>query len=767
LFSNRAVRAAVAAAFSVVIAALFALQAREAVIRADRRVGIGIEQGDAGLVVTGVEAGLPADRAGIRSEDTIVALDGHRLTKDLDYEVAAQGLRRGRPATYTVLRDGRELDLQVTPGVEFPLLQFGFDTVALCGYLGLALLALYQGPGDVRARLLFLFSAAVSLELALPYATIGNPALSVVALTLYYLLTGFEMAVELHLASVIPERYEWLERRRWLVPAFYGVGLGLGLATAATYLFESALGRDLFPWSAAAVEGLLLDWGLPIWALGVPAILVLQMLRAREPRGRHQAGLVLAGVVPWTVYVVLLGVFDLQGRQPAAEALEAFETLALLAYPVAVFVAIYRYQLFDIELVVKRGLVYSLLTGVLILVFYGALGAGGALFSSVTEGTRSVWFISAVTLALGLLFVPLRRFLQGLIDRKFFPERYALRQRLVALAAELPGLGKLPLMGSHLVERLAAVFALDGATLLLADPKTGLLVPLATTRPDHRATRGGVPHGGQAPTFLVNRDDPGVAALQRAGRPLKVDQLDDPRSTLSQRLRQLRAAYAVPLLVQDQLIGVLALGPKAGKERFPGEELELLALVAHHAATVFQNARLFESATYESLTGLLRREAILEFLTRELDRAERYDRPLTVGMADLDHFKEVNDRYGHLAGDTLLKRVAQELTAGLRSSDAVGRYGGEEFLIVLPETDLAGARVVADKLRRLVEEVRAPMDDGEEASVTISIGLASRQDPDLPPEATLRDLLEHADRALYKAKQKGRNRVHPVIAQVG
>ncbi|HUF79457.1 MAG TPA: sensor domain-containing diguanylate cyclase, partial [Thermoanaerobaculia bacterium] len=531
----------------------------------------------------------------------------------------------------------------------------------------------------------------------------------------------------------------------------------LGAFAGVTYLVEDVLGRDVFPWTTANADDLLLKVGLPLWALAVPAILVLQMLRAQEPRGRHQAGLVLAGVVPWTVYVLLLAGYELQNRT-APDALQAIETLALLAYPVAVFVAIYRYQLFDIELVVRRGLVYTLLTGVLILAFYAALSAGGALFSNLAGEGPSVWFISAVTLALGLLFVPFRRFLQGLIDRKFFPERHALRQRLIALAAELPGFGKLPLMGNHLVERLDRIFALRSATLLLADPQSGLLVPLASTRPEDR---------GAAPSFLVDRNDPGVEALQRAARSLPVAQIAARGGALGVRLGQLEAAYAVPLLVQNQLIGVLALGPKQGVERFPGEELELLSLLGHHVAIVFQNARLFDSATFDSLTGLLRREAVLEFLARELDRACRYDRPLTVGMADLDHFKEVNDRYGHLAGDTLLQRVAQELAGGLRSSDAVGRYGGEEFLIVLPETDLAGARVVADKLRRLVEGVRAPMDDGEDVSVTISIGLASRADAGVPKVATPRDLLELADRALYRAKEEGRNRIHPsMIARV-
>ena len=751
-----AFRATAAALFTVTVVGLFALQAREAATRADRRVGISIDQGDAGLEVIEVEPGLPAERAGIAVGDTFVALEGHPVEKSLDYEVAAQELRRGEAATYEMVRDGERVSLEVVPGTEFPVLDFTLGTLALFGYLGLALLALFQGVRDVRGRVLFVFAAAVAVELALPYEAIGNPTLSTLSLALFYLLTGLEMSAELHLASIIPRPYGWIARRPWLVWSYYATGLGLGLVAAATFVTET-VGRRLFPWSALGVESLLFDVAVPLWALAVPAILVLQMRRAHDARGRQQAGLVLTGVLPWTVNILLQTVFELQGATLPLW-MDGFETLTLLAYPLAVFVAIHRYQLFDIELVARRGLAYTVLTGTLILAFYAALGAGGALFSNLVDGGRSVWFIASVTLVLGLLFSPLRRFLQGLIDRRFFPERDALRQRLIALAGELPGYGKLPLMGEHLVERLEKIFAVRSAALLLADPGSGVLLELAS--------RGGRTEAG-APAFLVPASDPAVEALARAGRPLARRTLAELGGALAAQLHELDADCAVPLMVQDELIGVMALGPKEAGDRFPGEELELLNLLAHHVAIVFQNARLFESATYESLTGLLRREAILETLDRELERAGRYDRPLTVGMADLDHFKEVNDRYGHLAGDTLLKRVAEVIATGLRSTDAVGRYGGEEFLMVLPETDMAGARVVADKLRRLVEEVEAPMRDGATVSVTISIGLASRSDPELGEDAGARDLIEHADRALYRAKKEGRNRIHPpMIARV-
>lgn len=762
MFSSRAARLTIAAVLTVVIAALFAIQAREAKVRSDRMVGVLLGRGENAVRVDEVAPDMPARRAGLKVDDEILAFNGRPLDNLIDYDVAAQNLERGHPVVFEVRRGGKTLNLTVVPGVDFPVFQFTLDTLALFGYLGLALLALFQGPGDVRARLLFLFAAAVSVELALPYEAIGNPLLVLVSMTVYYLISGLEMGLELHLASVIPRRYAWLERRPWLVPLYYVAGLSLGGISSLTYVIEEGLGRDIFPWTSLQTDALMLEVGLPLWAIGVPLILALQTARAEEPQGRHQAGLVLAGVMPWTIYVLLLTAFTLQGRQVPDDFL-AVETLTLLVYPLAIFVAIYRYQLFDIEVVVRRGLLYTSVTGALVLTFYAALGAGSAFFSNLVVYGRSVWFISAVTLILGLLFAPLRRALQSLIDRRFFPERHALRERLVALAGELPGLGKLPLMGEHLVGRLRVIFATSSATILLADPESRLLSPVATTLQN---TDGPI-------AFLVERDDPAIETLQQAGRPLLVDQIRDTaggagRSHLAARLPDIEAAVIAPLLVRSEVTGLLVLGPKESGERFPAEELELLNLLTHHVATVFQNARLFESATYESLTGLLRREAILEALDRELDRARRYDRPLTVGMADLDHFKEVNDRYGHLAGDGLLKRVAQVLTSGLRSSDSVGRYGGEEFLLVLPETGLVGARVVADKLRRLVEEVRTPMEDGEQASVTVSIGLASLEAAGLPPEPTARDLIRLADQALYRAKEDGRNRIHPpLISRVG
>lgn len=725
----------------------------------DRRIGILPEQGEGGAVVAEVSPGGPAERGGILPGDEILEVSGRRVRTVAEYREEARGFRHGQTVELQVRRAGGTRVLSVNPGLlpsAGAWTTFGIDALTALCHVGIALLAWLQGAGDLRARLLVTFSLALAVELGLPVAPTAGSLWVPVYLAAYYLLTGLQMGVELHLASLIPERPEWLRIRPWVVPLYYGVGLGLGMVTCASYLAEELLGRQLFPWSADAQGDFVQEFGMVGWAVAVSLLLVSQALRATEPVGRQQAGLVLAGTLPWLLFVLAFSVLTRLGWE--LPGMDPVESVILLCYPLALFAAIYRYQLFDIELVVRRSLIYAGLTGSLILVFYAALGAGGFLFSQLVEGgERSVWVVSASTLLLGLLVSPLRRALQRLIERRLFPERQALRRRLVALAGELPALGRLPRMGQHLVERLTGIFSARSATLLIADPETRRLSVLATT-----AER-------MDDSLFLALDDPAVELLRLAPRPLPPAQLAARSPAFAQRVPGLDPdGLAVALVSQDRLIGVLLAGRTEGRRGYPAEEVDLFNLLAHHVATVFENARLFAAVTYEGLTGLLRREAILEQLDQELERAHRYGRPLTVAMADLDYFKRVNDRYGHLAGDSLLRRTAQVISGALRSTDSIGRYGGEEFLLVLPETDLPGAGEVAEKIRSLVQWMQVPLDDGSSLSATLSIGLASldglREERGSASRITSRDLIGAADQFLYEAKNGGRNRVHPLIA---
>ncbi|MEI7990546.1 MAG: GGDEF domain-containing protein, partial [Chloroflexota bacterium] len=170
------------------------------------------------------------------------------------------------------------------------------------------------------------------------------------------------------------------------------------------------------------------------------------------------------------------------------------------------------------------------------------------------------------------------------------------------------------------------------------------------------------------------------------------------------------------------------------------------------------NARLFtrmeELATTDPLTGLYNRRHFFVMAENELERALRYEKPLIVMMLDFDHFKSVNDTYGHRVGDQTLQAVAKLCTHELRKMDIIGRYGGDEFAIILPETEKEEGFEVADRLRRSVAETPILCHRGS-IHITISIGLANltKESP------SIELLLDLADQALYNAKQAGRNHI--------
>ncbi len=172
-----------------------------------------------------------------------------------------------------------------------------------------------------------------------------------------------------------------------------------------------------------------------------------------------------------------------------------------------------------------------------------------------------------------------------------------------------------------------------------------------------------------------------------------------------------------------------------------------------------KNETLAKISTSDPTTGLRTRRYISEYLTVEILRARRYKSPLSVIMADLDHFKNVNDTFGHLAGDAVLEGTCALLISQLRATDAGGRFGGEEFLVVLNHCDQSGAASLAERWRGAVENEEFTSADGRSIPVTISLGVA-QFDPSMEtPEV----LIEAADQALYRAKDSGRNRVERAV----
>ena len=261
-------------------------------------------------------------------------------------------------------------------------------------------------------------------------------------------------------------------------------------------------------------------------------------------------------------------------------------------------------------------------------------------------------------------------------------------------------------------------------------------------------------HAGLIAMAVKNR-----TPLPPGGETTDLPLLDPSASDERARLRGFASRVVVPLIYGGSAIGSLVLLGKApglvGRGR--QSRLDLLCVIASQIAVSLENARMYQAmeamATTDGLTGLSNRRTFQERLAEMLQRAERQERPVSLVLCDIDHFKRINDTYGHLVGDLVLRRVAQVVQACARKVDVAARYGGEEFAVILENTDAAGARLFADRVRQEVQRLVMATDGGT-VTCTLSLGVATL--PEDGHEGRL--LIEHADQALYYAKRNGRNR---------
>ncbi|HEX5869189.1 MAG TPA: sensor domain-containing diguanylate cyclase [Longimicrobium sp.] len=622
-------------------------------------------------------------------------------------------------------------------------------TVALYG--ALTLLVLHQRPGDRRGELFMFLGLVVSLTLLFDAARIrvGAHWASDLLLLAYCGVYLVAPAVAFHMAASIPHPHPLTERHPRLVPACYGVCIAVAVA-----VFVALLNTEyaFLPWRATlpGVQRTLtaINWlSLLLSSWGGVALLNSAAQRARNPAERRQALIVYGGLLPYACNTALAVAAPRINASPAGQVVEA---IVIALVPVSFAVAILGHRLFQVGVLVRRGLVFGLTTGVLAASGYLAAVALDGISRDVLGLSLTTWGAAALFLVGGALWQPLSRVVTATVDRRFFPERVALGELRRTIIPELAGYTELEAAAAHLTRRLRESLELETATLLMADAHGDWFRPLGWAGDFHEADPRQIAISG-----------PEVARLN--GGMMIAAQVAEDDADPHPALVPLRAAYAVPirLSLSDRLTGVLLLGRSVHRRALEQDALEMLDAVALQASAMLENARLFALATRDPLTGLLRRHAAMDRLAEEVERCRRTFHPFAVALADLDHFKDVNDTRGHAAGDAALRSVAEVFASYSRRTDLVARYGGEEFLFLLPDTPPAGARVHAEAVRAQVERTLARTGPEEApVGVTVSIGVYAIGSPALLADPD--ELVRRADEALYRAKRAGRNRVEAI-----
>ncbi len=305
---------------------------------------------------------------------------------------------------------------------------------------------------------------------------------------------------------------------------------------------------------------------------------------------------------------------------------------------------------------------------------------------------------------------------------------------------------------ARVIHALSDLLGCDMVSLMIYNPENKALDISHTLGIDHELLAD--------ISFSLNEGISGEAA--RTHQPIYVPdlKLDKRYMNYKGKLSAEGSLLCMPLLSKDRLCGVLNLHHQE-VGGFDEDDKKMARAVANQLAVAIENAQLYEQAKKQSitdeLTGLANRRHFQDILQREIIQARRYSANTSMIMADIDHFKDYNDTHGHLQGDIALKKVANILLQNTRGIDLTARFGGEEFVILLPKTTVAGARSTAEKLREIIEQEEFIGETASQAGgrLTISLGVAAYPDH----TSDMEQLLDLADRALYQAKENGRNQV--------
>jgi diguanylate cyclase (GGDEF)-like protein/putative nucleotidyltransferase with HDIG domain len=470
-------------------------------------------------------------------------------------------------------------------------------------------------------------------------------------------------------------------------------------------------------------------------------VLVKSYQASRSPEHRNRIVYLFVGISLLTIFGFLY--------QGLPQQKYALDHIGHLGNAIMITYAILRYRLLDIKVAARRGLAYSGIT-VCITTTYLIVLYSLQQFLHAWASTASLVAIIAMTAVMALVFNPVRLFVQNGVDKLFYGKRYNYRQMVLSFAHRMSNIMELDELAEAFLQPITSAVNAKQASLLF-------------TNNDDFSSRSAVRLVKQEPVIPIHLRLHGPIAkrLQREDGPLYTETIDiEPEfKGLWQEERDSLEAAEVevlfPIKSKHSLIAILALSRKHPRGSYESDDIDLMTTLANEAAVVIENARIYERAKQrantDELTGLFNHRYFHQRLDEEIARSSRFGHVFSLLLLDLDLFKTYNDIHGHLAGDDILKQVAQHIKLTIRRIDIGVRYGGDEFAVILPQTSVDDAHVLAERLRHRIES----RTDSKGIPVTCSMGVAS-----WPTDGVMReDIVHAADGALYYAKQTGRNRI--------
>ena len=418
------------------------------------------------------------------------------------------------------------------------------------------------------------------------------------------------------------------------------------------------------------------------------------------------------------------------------------DSYASLPWAALTYYSIGRYRLFDIKIAFSR-------TMTVLLLLTGAIGVHIGLFKLLEPATGPVpaLLISLAFIGLILLKTPLKKSLAVLLENMILRDKYEYQKILRESIRAVSTISNLNELLNYIVTIINKSLN-AGEICLFLKGKDGHYHAHCSSGIDKQKASAFKPADGIINWLMLTRQ-----IFIREEQEL----LRSPEdfSAIYQDMGAVNAELVIPLFCKGELLGILTFGHKGNSGVYVQSDIDLLESLADQAAVAIENIRLSEEAITDGLTGLYVHRYFKARLQEEVERARRYRHPLSLLLIDVDHFKKINDHYGHLAGDRILRELSKLWRDKIRLGDVLARYGGEEFAVILPETSELEALRAAENLRVQTEGVEV---DGLRVTISVGVGFFDGSEREFDCDR----LIGRADRALYHAKRTGRNRVAPV-----